>query len=112
MEKIEVISQGFKVNGGIVILDKDQARRRKSSIKEIGKGKYEVIKPINFKVGEKLEVDSIEGYNKKSISLIKRQGTDKSIKEEQVVAKAEVKTKAKKAKAAKAAKAKAEKTEK
>ena len=114
MEKIEVIKSGFKIHEGVVLLNENQARRRKSFIEKISEGKYRVLKTIGFKIGEKLEVNSIEGYSNQLISLIARQGSDISIKEEKIEAKAQAKAKAKEIKAekVKAEKIKAEKAAK
>lgn len=48
-EAVEVIN----LHVGHVALDEDQARRRIHNIKEVKNGVYEIINPIQFKIGEK-----------------------------------------------------------
>lgn len=56
MERFEV-TEVMNLNGGTVELDEDQARRRIHNIVEVDKGVYEIVNPIQFKVGETFGYD-------------------------------------------------------
>jgi len=52
-EAIEVIN----LHSGHVELDEDQARRRAHNIEEVEKGIFNIVNPIQFKIGEKFSHD-------------------------------------------------------
>ena len=60
MKKIEVTGSPLNVNGGKVKLSKEQASDRKSCLKLVKGGVYEVVKPIQFKIGEKFQMEVSE----------------------------------------------------
>ncbi len=60
------------LNNGCVELDEDQARRRIHNLKEVGKGIFEIVNPIQFKVGEKFGYDG-EVNARLAQSLIKKE---------------------------------------
>lgn len=50
-----------KITSGRIRLDDDQARRRPAMIKEARpKGTYEILKPVQFKVGEVIGLPKID----------------------------------------------------
>lgn len=49
--RYEIINKAT-LYAGILLLTKEQAMPRAHNLKEIGKGRYEVVKPVEFKIGE------------------------------------------------------------
>jgi len=47
----------ININGGNVVLDENQARRRKRNVSDNGDGTFAVLRPIQFKKGEKFGSD-------------------------------------------------------
>ena len=56
MNKFEAI-EAINLHSGNVELDEDQARRRAHNIKEVEEGIFNIINPIQFKIGEKFGYD-------------------------------------------------------
>jgi hypothetical protein len=61
----EVVVRQFKTQRiielftGVVGLDENQAKRRRASLKEIKKGVYEIMAPVQFKAGEVIYLSEI-----------------------------------------------------
>ncbi len=74
MKEVEVIGNAATFpEGTILFLNEDQFFRRKHAVKLIGKGKYLVSMPVQFKRGEKFGLDG--EINKVMAQVIKQ--TDK-----------------------------------
>lgn len=91
--KYTVTSAPARIHSGVLVLDKEQARRRRHNLKPLGKDRYEIINPVEFKAGE---VIGYEGDLPKSMADVMVSEADAK------------KAAAKKAKAEAEAKAKAE----
>lgn len=53
MNRFEVVSPtGITISSGILQLDKSQAASRAFALSDLGKGLYQVNKPVQFKRGE------------------------------------------------------------
>jgi len=48
----------IRVNCGYIGLDKHQAGARRSRVKKVSDGIYEVLQPIEFKAGEKIKLEN------------------------------------------------------
>lgn len=57
MKQYEVTARTITLNAGRVKLTDAQARDRAHNLRHIGGGAYEILRPINFKMGEKLGFD-------------------------------------------------------
>jgi hypothetical protein len=66
----------IRVNCGYIGLDKHQAGARRSRVRQIRDGVYEVLQPIEFKAGEKIRLD-----NPDKITLARMDCLDKPIPE-------------------------------
>ena len=53
------VDQVCRLNEGLVELNEDQARRRSQNIKHVEDNVYRILKPVQFKVGEKLGHDGV-----------------------------------------------------
>lgn len=56
MQKYKVIA-ALSIGAGVVALTEKQAHTRRNSIKPLGEGLFEVIKPTQFKIGEELGIE-------------------------------------------------------
>lgn len=54
MTKIEVVNKPLRLGEGVVSLTDEQAADRMHNLKKAGKGRYEILRPVEFKVGETL----------------------------------------------------------
>jgi len=59
MKRYRVLGRPVNINGGTVMLIDDQAKPRMHNLKDLGKGVYEVINPIQFKQGEEFCWDGV-----------------------------------------------------
>lgn len=57
MEKVVVLDKPMNVNSGIVRLTKEQAKSRAHNIKNLIENDYEVLRRIQFKVGEEFFIE-------------------------------------------------------
>lgn len=57
MKSYEVTSTVAKIFGGVVELNNDQYKTRAHNLEKIGKGKYKVLSPVQFKRGEQFGYD-------------------------------------------------------
>jgi len=57
MNKYEITSTTTINQGARISLSKEQAEPRKTMLREVGKGVYEVVSRVQFKVGEKIGYD-------------------------------------------------------
>jgi hypothetical protein len=55
--KMYTVSATTSIFEGRVVLNKEQARRRRRHIKHIEGDLYEIVKPVQFKVGEQIGLD-------------------------------------------------------
>ena len=55
--KMYTVNAITSLHEGRVVLSKEQARRRRHNIRHIEGDVYEVVKPVQFKVGEKVGLD-------------------------------------------------------
>lgn len=62
MQKVMVLDKPLNVSSGIVRLTKEQAKSRAHNIKHVMEDDYEVLRRIQFKVGEEffIEIKSVE----------------------------------------------------
>ena len=54
---IYTTTEPVTLTGGILELDADQVRRRSLHIKKLEDGRFEIVKPVNFKAGETFGFD-------------------------------------------------------
>lgn len=65
MEKIEIVANGFTLPAGYILgLSEEQASKREYALDKAGEGKYKTKKKVSFKVGETIEVESLEVLGK------------------------------------------------
>jgi hypothetical protein len=50
--KYTVTSAPARIHTGVLVLNKEQARRRRHNLKSLGKDRYEIVNPVEFKAGE------------------------------------------------------------
>lgn len=93
--KYTVIARFLELSHGVVGLTAEQADLRKHALKKKGKGRYEIIAPVQFKAGEVLEFD--QELPKKLATLVEPELSAKQKKETEAKAKeaAEAEAKAK-----------------
>ena len=56
---IYTTTEPVTLTGGILELDADQARRRTLNLRKLDGGRFEIVKPVNFKAGETFGFDGI-----------------------------------------------------
>lgn len=52
-----ITGRAAAIHSGVLELTKEQARRRLHNLKDLGRGRYEVVKPVEFKHGEEIGYD-------------------------------------------------------
>jgi len=50
--KYEIVNQAARIPAGVLVLTKHQAVPRAHNLKALGKDRYEVVNPVEFKIGE------------------------------------------------------------
>jgi hypothetical protein len=50
--KYEIVNQAASIASGIVVLSAAQAKHRLQNLKDLGKDRYEIVNPVQFKIGE------------------------------------------------------------
>jgi len=89
--KYTVTSASARLASGVLGLTKEQARARRHNLKDLGKGRYEILHPVEFKAGE---VIAYEGDLPKAMAAVMIDEAEAK-KDADKKAKAEAKAKAK-----------------
>ncbi|MFA6121916.1 MAG: hypothetical protein WCT35_04885 [Sideroxydans sp.] len=90
-DKFKVTAVSARLHAGVLVLTKEQARPRRHNLKEVGKGRYEIVNPVEFKLGEEF---GYEGELPKALALNLTSAADAE-KAAKKAAEAEAKAKAK-----------------
>lgn len=65
--KYTIISASARLNIGVLVLNKGQAHPRRHNLKALGKDRFEIVSPVEFKVGE---VIGYEGDLPKALATV------------------------------------------
>jgi hypothetical protein len=57
VKRYRVTAKAAVIPAGIIALDADQAKARSHNLKAAGTGRFEIVRPIEFKAGEEFGYD-------------------------------------------------------